>query len=777
MPAGVTLSNASGSLSGTPSAAGTYNITMRVADANGQQASKIFSLVILLCSGCSGPLGITTTSLPNGTVGAAYGSTLGAIGGTPPYTWSISSGQLPSGLSLISLGVISGTPTTAGSYSVALQAADSAGNRVSQSYMVTVVDSGGESLMITTADLPNGTSGAIYSVAMSASGGTPPYIWSVSSGQLPPEVSIGTATGLISGTPTQGGLYTPTVTATDAGGNPVSKTFTLEILDLDQYGGLMNLSCTNGPQGQFYTQKMGTRWYLCTPDGHAFFFRAVSHIDYNSVITDGGYSYQSVIQNKFAGDPQAWQYGWADTTLARIKSWGFNAVGDSSSTYVWPWGSGGSRTPATKLPVIPSTAMSYYSFTNNGNFGPAPTKSLMDCLSGSAYTGYVGRGLPDVYDPNYDAYVNGRHAGTLADAYWSKTFTSPWSLGFVVDESDDVFGLNGPGPEAPNPPDGGYHPHVGWIALAVSPTKANSSRWGVTYSNTTVYSKLELRKFLDGATYTGKYATIAALNAAWGSNYTTFGSAGGWPKATTGGTGLMDEDGSSPWLGDTAAMLYNATSGVTADLDTFLLQWSRKYFSLHRTRFKQYSPNQLMFCPMLNNHGGLTRRQVLQAAGEYCDVIQAGADNQALLDKTALYAGDRPIMHGFVGTPANPDSALWRYANLAGSPATTQEQRGAYYNTAATALWSNAVTATGAKPVIGFTFWEWSDNWNDNGSKINWGLVTARDNAYDGRQAISAAGTDSWGYPTGGEERDFGNFIDSVRNANLAIWQALAAGQ
>src|SRR2546421_739159 len=82
--------------------------------------------------------------------------------------------------------------------------------------------------------------------------------------------------------------------------------------------------------------------------------------------------------------------------------------------------------------------------------------------------------------------------------------------------------------------------------------------------------------------------------------------------------------------------------GAAADLDSFLLQWARKYFSTQRTRFKQYSPNQLMFCPMLNNHDGLTRRQVLQAAGEYCDVIQAGADTQALLDKTALYAGDHP---------------------------------------------------------------------------------------------------------------------------------------
>jgi hypothetical protein len=82
--------------------------------------------------------------------------------------------------------------------------------------------------------------------------------------------------------------------------------------------------------------------------------------------------------------------------------------------------------------------------------------------------------------------------------------------------------------------------HIGWAALACSPMKAASARYGMNYANPTVFSKLRLLAMLQA-----EYQTVAALNSAWGSNYTTFGSAGGWPKSSTGGRGLMDEDGAT----------------------------------------------------------------------------------------------------------------------------------------------------------------------------------------------------------------------------------------
>jgi len=78
-----------------------------------------------------------------------------------------------------------------------------------------------------------------YTAVLSASGGLPPYKWSLSSGQLPPGLVLNAATGAISGTPSLGGQFTATLTATDASGYTASKTFTPEIFDqaLDQYGG------------------------------------------------------------------------------------------------------------------------------------------------------------------------------------------------------------------------------------------------------------------------------------------------------------------------------------------------------------------------------------------------------------------------------------------------------------------------------------------------------------------------------------------------------------
>src|SRR5688572_3464338 len=104
-------------------------------------------------------------------------------------------------------------------------------------------------------------------------------------------------------------------------------------------------------------------------------------------------------------------------------------------------------------------------------------------------------------------------------------------------------------------PNGIIHPHVGWIAAALPPTRsASGSRWGVSYADSTVFAKQALKTMLET-----KYTTIAAMNASWGSNYTSFGSAGGWPKRTTGGTGFLDEDGSSAWLGSTNGNLVNGS--------------------------------------------------------------------------------------------------------------------------------------------------------------------------------------------------------------------------
>ena len=160
---------------------------------------------------------ITTPSLPNGAVGTAYTATLTASGGTPPYAWTILAGNLPTELTLDSTGDIAGTPGTgtAGNYTFTVKVSDSSptAKTDTKEYTVTIADEG--VLIITTTNLPDGNEGVPYApVALAALGGTPPYIWSITSGNLPDGLKL--ESGAISGTPTKKGTYNFAVQATDS---------------------------------------------------------------------------------------------------------------------------------------------------------------------------------------------------------------------------------------------------------------------------------------------------------------------------------------------------------------------------------------------------------------------------------------------------------------------------------------------------------------------------------------------------------------------------------
>jgi hypothetical protein len=175
------------------------------------------------------PLTVTTTSLPGGQVGTAYGqATLAATGGVTPYTWAVTSGSLPPGLTLdTSTGMISGTPTAYGTYSftVTVTDAESPAMTASQPLSITVKPA---PLMVTTTSLAAATGGKAYSATLGASGGIPAYTWSVPPGSLPPGLSL-SATGVISGIPVVAGTYTFTVTVTDAESPAMTATATLSI--------------------------------------------------------------------------------------------------------------------------------------------------------------------------------------------------------------------------------------------------------------------------------------------------------------------------------------------------------------------------------------------------------------------------------------------------------------------------------------------------------------------------------------------------------------------
>jgi mono/diheme cytochrome c family protein len=119
LPTGLAISS-SGVISGTPSATGTFSFTVKVTDSAAASITK--SLSIVVTTGTA-PLSISTSSLPGGTVGTAYSQTLAATGGTAPYRWSYN-GSLPPGVAVTSAGAVTGTPTTAGSYSFTVLVSD-----------------------------------------------------------------------------------------------------------------------------------------------------------------------------------------------------------------------------------------------------------------------------------------------------------------------------------------------------------------------------------------------------------------------------------------------------------------------------------------------------------------------------------------------------------------------------------------------------------------------------------------------------------------------------
>src|SRR6185503_1549032 len=116
----LTLSSG-GTISGTPTTAGSSTFTVRTTDSASQAATASLSLAITPPT-----LAVTTSSLPGGTVGTAYSQSLAASGGTPPYSWSLASGTLPAGLSLSTAGTISGTPTAAGNSAFTVRVTDAA---------------------------------------------------------------------------------------------------------------------------------------------------------------------------------------------------------------------------------------------------------------------------------------------------------------------------------------------------------------------------------------------------------------------------------------------------------------------------------------------------------------------------------------------------------------------------------------------------------------------------------------------------------------------------
>jgi large repetitive protein len=218
LPPGLSLSF-SGLISGTPTQAGSWSFYVNLSDQNPPSASwcrpaesqRQFTITVINGAAAT-PLSINQASLtPKAiVVGTPYRVQFTAQGGGT-QTWSVQSGSLPTGLTLNSSGLLSGTPTAPGDFSFTVKVTDGM-RSATQAYALSVVNA----LKATVPEVPAAEVSRSFRLQLTAGGGRPAYSWSGAA--LPAGLTLDPATGVLSGVPAVAGTFPVKVTVTDAFG-------------------------------------------------------------------------------------------------------------------------------------------------------------------------------------------------------------------------------------------------------------------------------------------------------------------------------------------------------------------------------------------------------------------------------------------------------------------------------------------------------------------------------------------------------------------------------
>lgn len=252
LPAGLNINSSTGAITGSPTGPnGTVNFTVKVTDGSNpaQSATQALSIAVTLPPAPS----ITTTSLPNATVGGMYNQSVAFTGGHAPFTWSISAGSLPAGFIInTSTGAITSAsvPNSPGTTTFTVKVVDSSNpsQSATQTLSISIVTG---PLAVTPANLPHGAISEVYPTTnLGASGGAPPYTWTISAGSLPTGMNPLSPAGQISGTPTASGTFNFTAKVTDSSSATATGNFSITV---NSALAITTSSLPNGTVGTPYT--------------------------------------------------------------------------------------------------------------------------------------------------------------------------------------------------------------------------------------------------------------------------------------------------------------------------------------------------------------------------------------------------------------------------------------------------------------------------------------------------------------------------------------------
>ncbi len=229
LPKGMTLQS-DGKLTGIPEESGSFTFTVKATDKNGCMGTVTITWQV----DCP-TIVISPATVHSGIAGQSYLpiEQLTATGGTAPYSYAVTSGMLPNGMTLTNDGKLQGTPMEAGTFSFQVTVTDKFGCTGIRDYRLTIVC---DTITIGPANMQlfDAMQGMEYNPTQpqgqtfSATGGCGDYTFAISSGQLPAGMSL-SSTGVLSGVPTQDGDYEFTVKVTDKCGCMATKVYKLKV--------------------------------------------------------------------------------------------------------------------------------------------------------------------------------------------------------------------------------------------------------------------------------------------------------------------------------------------------------------------------------------------------------------------------------------------------------------------------------------------------------------------------------------------------------------------